>query len=119
MECSERSLKPLNCSGLWSTHGPQDRPGACRRWYERLAQRRTLLGYDVRDTGLSEREVIDFSLEARVLDLEAVLDHLNLDRFNLLGATLQWMKNKTGVKIAVRTLYVQQRLDNYVAAATP
>ncbi len=58
----------------------------CRRWYERLAQRRTLVGYDVRGTGLSEREVTDFSLEARVLDLEAVLDHLNLDRFNLLGA---------------------------------
>ena len=44
------------------------------------------MGYDVRGTGLSDREVTDFSLEARLLDLEAVLDHLNLDRFNLLGA---------------------------------
>ena len=58
----------------------------CRRWYERLAQRRMLIGYDIRGTGLSEREVTDFSLEARVLDLEAVIDHLNLGKFNLLGA---------------------------------
>ena len=49
----------------------------CRRWHERLAERRMLVGYDVRGTGLSEREVTDFSLEARLLDLQAVLDHLS------------------------------------------
>jgi pimeloyl-ACP methyl ester carboxylesterase len=36
----------------------------CRRWYERLAQQRLLIRYDVRGTGLSERAVADYSLEA-------------------------------------------------------
>ena len=58
----------------------------CRSWYERLARDRMLVRYDVRGTGLSEREVTDFSLDARVLDLEAVLDRLGVDRFNLFAA---------------------------------
>ncbi len=58
----------------------------CRRWYGRLGQKKTLVRYDVRGTGLSERELNDFSLDARVLDLEAVLDRLNLNRVNLFGA---------------------------------
>ena len=58
----------------------------CRDWYERLARDRMLVRYDGRGTGLSEREVSDFSLDARVLDLEAVLDRLDLDRFNLFAA---------------------------------
>ncbi|MCH7812142.1 MAG: hypothetical protein IH958_05885, partial [Chloroflexi bacterium] len=45
-----------------------------RRWYERLAERRRLVRYDGRGIGLSEREVTDFSLNAQVLDLEAVVD---------------------------------------------
>ena len=71
--------------GPWSHVEPWQVP-ECRRWYERLGQKNTLVRYDVRGTGLSEREVTDFSLDAQVLDLEAVLDHLGLDRFNLLGA---------------------------------
>jgi len=58
----------------------------CRLWYERLAQKRTLVRYDVRGTGLSEREVTDLSIDAHVLDLEAVVGHLGLDRFDLLAA---------------------------------
>ena len=58
----------------------------CRRWYERLAQKRMLVRYDVRGTGWSEREVSDHSLEALVTDLEAVVDRLGLEDFALLGA---------------------------------
>ena len=58
----------------------------CRRWYERLAPERMLVRYDVRGTGLSERQVSDYSLEAQVLDVEAVVDRLGLDTFDLLGA---------------------------------
>src|SRR6266851_7277544 len=58
----------------------------CRHWYERLAQQRMLVRYDVRGTGQSERNVSDFSLEALVLDVEAVVDRLDLDRFALFGA---------------------------------
>lgn len=59
---------------------------ACRRWYERLARNRTLVRYDIRGTGLSERDVTDFSLDALVQDVEAVVDRLGLERFALFGA---------------------------------
>ncbi len=42
---------------------------------ERLAQRRTVVRFDHRGIGLSEREVTDISLDARVSDLVAVVDH--------------------------------------------
>jgi len=54
-----------------------------RRWYERLAEKRMVVRYDPRGSGLSEREVSDFSLDAQLLDLEAVVDRLGLDRFAL------------------------------------
>jgi len=56
-----------------------------RRWLERLSQTMLLVRYDSRGTGLSERDVTDFSVEARLLDLEAVVDRLGLDRFVLYG----------------------------------
>ena len=58
----------------------------CRRWYERLAQERMLVRYDVRGTGWSERDVSDHSLDALVADVEAVVDRLGLDRFAMFGA---------------------------------
>jgi class 3 adenylate cyclase/pimeloyl-ACP methyl ester carboxylesterase len=58
----------------------------CRRWYELLAARRTLVRFDGRGTGLSDREVEDFSLAAQISDLSAVVDRLQLDRFALFGA---------------------------------
>jgi class 3 adenylate cyclase len=60
-----------------------------RTWYERLAEKRKLVRYDTRGAGLSEREVSDFSLDAQVLDLEAVVDRLGLEKFVLFaGFTL-------------------------------
>jgi class 3 adenylate cyclase len=56
-----------------------------RRWYERLAEKRMLVRYDGRGSGLSDREVADYSLDAFVLDLEAVVQRLGLERFALLG----------------------------------
>ncbi len=56
-----------------------------RVWYELLATMRTLVRYDFRGSGLSDRDVTDFSLDAHVSDLEAVVDRLDLGRFALLG----------------------------------
>ena len=56
-----------------------------RRWHERLAEKRMLVRYDCRGSGLSDRDVADFSLDAHVLDLEAVVDRLRLERFSLFG----------------------------------
>ena len=57
----------------------------CRRWYERLAQNRQLVRYDGRGMGLSQHDVADYSVDARVMDIEAVADRLGLERFALLG----------------------------------
>ena len=58
-----------------------------RRVHERLAQGRRLVRYDARGTGSSERRVTDFSLEAHILDLEAVVNRMQLDRCALVGRT--------------------------------
>jgi class 3 adenylate cyclase len=56
-----------------------------REWYEALARKRMLVRYDRRGSGLSERDVTDYSLDVLVLDLEAVVDRLGLKRFALFG----------------------------------
>ncbi len=56
-----------------------------RRWNERLAEKSMLVRYDSRGSGLSDREVSDFSLDAMLLDLEAVVDSAGLQRFALYG----------------------------------
>jgi len=54
-----------------------------RRWFEHLAEKRMVVRYDGRGSGLSDRDVTDYSLEAHLLDLEAVVDRLGLERFAL------------------------------------
>jgi class 3 adenylate cyclase/pimeloyl-ACP methyl ester carboxylesterase len=54
-----------------------------RRFFEGLASGGTLVHFDSRGSGLSDRKVEDLSLEARALDLEAVVDQLGLERFAL------------------------------------
>ena len=53
--------------------------------FSRLAAQCQLVRYDERGTGLSDRDVADFSFEAFVRDLEAVVDEFALQRFALLG----------------------------------
>ena len=57
----------------------------CRRWYESLAQRRTLIRFDLRGMGMSDRDVTQVSLNTVLLDLEAVVDRLGLEKFALCG----------------------------------
>lgn len=61
----------------------------CRRWFERLSADHRLIRYDGRGTGLSTREITDYSLDANVSDLEAVVERLNLERFALF-ASVDW-----------------------------
>jgi len=56
-----------------------------RRWYERLAEKGKAIRYDSRGCGLSDREVADCSLDAHMLDLEAVVQRLGLNRFVLVA----------------------------------
>jgi len=52
-----------------------------RRWYERLAEKRKLVRFDGRGTGLSDRNVADYSLDAHMLDLQAVVERLGVQTF--------------------------------------
>jgi class 3 adenylate cyclase/pimeloyl-ACP methyl ester carboxylesterase len=78
---------PLILVPGWVSHLELDmEPGAPGRpYHEALAQHFTLIRYDKRGTGLSDRNVSDFSLEPRLLDLEALVDKLKLDRYAIRG----------------------------------
>jgi pimeloyl-ACP methyl ester carboxylesterase/DNA-binding CsgD family transcriptional regulator len=47
-----------------------------------------VIRYDVRGMGSSDRDVEDLSLEGRVRDLEAVISHLGISRFALVGVDI-------------------------------
>lgn len=54
----------------------------------RIGRGRTLVRYDWRGTGLSQRDAADLSSDAAIHDIEAVIDALRLERVILLGATV-------------------------------
>ena len=56
-----------------------------RRYYEREAERKRLIRYDGRGSGLSERNVADYSFDAHMRDLQAVVECLGVRRLVLLG----------------------------------
>ncbi|MDO8611214.1 MAG: adenylate/guanylate cyclase domain-containing protein [Dehalococcoidia bacterium] len=56
-----------------------------RGWYESLIENGRLVRYDNRGSGLSDRDVSDFSLEAHIRDLSAVADQLGEEQFALLA----------------------------------
>jgi class 3 adenylate cyclase len=56
-----------------------------RSWYERLGEGKKLVRYDGRGSGLSDREVADYSVDAHIQDLQAVVDRLDLEKFILFG----------------------------------
>ena len=45
-----------------------------------------IVRYDARGTGLSARDTLDFSMEARLRDIDAVVERLKLERFALFGS---------------------------------
>lgn len=58
-----------------------------RATMERLARRHTLVRYDGRGCGLSDRDVGAIGMDTHLRDLEAVVDAAGLDRFALYGAS--------------------------------
>lgn len=77
---------PLVKAANWLSHLEFDwHSPVWRHWLEAFSRDHTLIRYDERGCGLSEREVDDISFEAWVRDLEAVVDAAGLDRFALLG----------------------------------
>lgn len=72
----------------WSHIGLEWQDPDFRRWYERVARGRRLVRYDSRGSGLSDRDVGEYTLDHLVLDLEAVVDRLGLERFAIAGITM-------------------------------
>jgi pimeloyl-ACP methyl ester carboxylesterase/DNA-binding CsgD family transcriptional regulator len=60
-------------------------------WLSLLSRRHTLIRYDGRGCGLSDREVADFSLDRCIEDLDAVVESAGISRFVLVGATIGGM----------------------------
>ena len=77
---------PLVYVNGWPGHiGLEWEKPVSRQFLEKLAIGVTLVRYDMRGSGLSDRDVSELSFEGCVSDLEAVVEHLGLDRFALLG----------------------------------
>ena len=77
---------PLVKTGNWMTHLEFDfQSPIWRHLYRELSRDHTLIRYDARGNGLSDRNVEDVSFETSVGDLEAVVEATGLERFALLG----------------------------------
>ncbi|MGA8007697.1 MAG: alpha/beta fold hydrolase [Burkholderiales bacterium] len=77
---------PLVLSATWLSHlEHQWRSLAWRPWLEHFTREHTLLRYDLRGTGLSDRSFTNVSLDTWVRDFAAVVDAAGLERFPLLG----------------------------------
>src|SRR4030095_3783659 len=77
---------PLVKAANWLNHLEYDwNTPVWRHWITELSRDRQLGSYDERGCGLSDWNVKDFSLEAWINDLEAVVEATKLDRFPLLG----------------------------------
>lgn len=77
---------PLLISTCWLSHLQDDWISPVwRHFLDDLGRIATVVRFDERGYGLSDRDVSDFSLEARTGDLAAVADAAGFDRFALMG----------------------------------
>jgi pimeloyl-ACP methyl ester carboxylesterase/DNA-binding CsgD family transcriptional regulator len=77
---------PIVRAATWLTHLEFDWASPVwRHWLEGLTAGHTLVRYDERGCGLSDREVGHLSVDTWVADLETVVDAVGIDRFALLG----------------------------------
>lgn len=80
---------PLVIPPGWITHLEHVLDRHQGQFLSRLARSHTIVTYDGRGTGLSDRNVDDLSVQARLRDLEAVVDTLALERFSIFA----WSQN--------------------------
>jgi pimeloyl-ACP methyl ester carboxylesterase/DNA-binding CsgD family transcriptional regulator len=77
---------PLVMSASWLTHlEHQWRSLAWQPWLEAFSREHSVLRYDSRGCGLSDREVAEVTFETWVQDFERVIDAAGFERFALLG----------------------------------
>ena len=77
---------PLLIDKCWLSHLQFDwQSPVWRHYLVELGRIATVIRYDERGYGLSDRKVTDHSLQARVADLEAVADDAGIERFAMLA----------------------------------
>jgi pimeloyl-ACP methyl ester carboxylesterase/DNA-binding CsgD family transcriptional regulator len=77
---------PLVIAACWLSHLQYDwQSPVWRHFLSDLGEVATVVRYDERGHGLSDWDVHDFGLEARIADIEAVVDDAGLDRFALMA----------------------------------
>jgi pimeloyl-ACP methyl ester carboxylesterase/DNA-binding CsgD family transcriptional regulator len=77
---------PVIVVTCWLSHLQHDwRSPVWRHFLEDLGAFTTLIRYDERGFGMSDWNVTDFSLEARFVDLESIVEATGFERFALLG----------------------------------
>ncbi len=77
---------PVVVVSCWLSHLQHDwQSPVWRHFLDELGEIATVIRYDERGFGLSDWNVTDFSLDARLADLEALIDKLDMPRFVLLG----------------------------------
>jgi RNA polymerase sigma factor (sigma-70 family) len=93
--------EPLVKAGNWMTHLDYERQSPVwRHWVRELSRGHTLVRYDERGCGLSDREFDGVpTLDTYVGDLAAVVDAAGLERFALLGLS---GGGPTAIQYAVR-----------------
>lgn len=104
---------PLLRAAHWLSHVEHDLDSPVwRPWLAELSRGHTYIRYDQRGCGLSDRSVADFSLDAWVGDLEAVVQALGLRRFPLFG-----MSQGAAVAIAYAARHPEQVTQLVLAGA--
>ena len=77
---------PLVLDACWLSHLQYDwQSPVWRHYLVEFGKFATVIRFDERGHGLSDRDVVDFSPQARLADLEAVVDDAGVDRFALLA----------------------------------
>jgi class 3 adenylate cyclase len=98
--CSQGAGPPLVFVRNWISHIELMWEGrAFRSYFETLGTRFTVIRYDMRSNGLSDRDVGPVDFEQTVVDLESVIDALALDRVILYG---QCFGGPTAIAYAAR-----------------
>ena len=93
---------PLVVTTCWLSHLQHDWQSPVWRHFLRdLGEVATVVRYDERGHGLSDRDVDDFSLEARIDDLEAVVEHSGVDRFAVMAMS---QGGPVGIRYVARQL---------------
>jgi pimeloyl-ACP methyl ester carboxylesterase/DNA-binding CsgD family transcriptional regulator len=100
---------PLVKAANWMTHLERDwESPVWRHWLTALGEDHTVIRYDERGCGLSDRGECELTLECWTADLEAVVDAAGVERFCLLGVS-------QGAAVAVAYAAVHpERVDRLV-----